>query len=787
MTFEERKQNEVNYYRAFNSLLVECTSLIVQSDNYNFSSRLDAMLQKIGHFSGVDRAYYFTIDHNQKTSSNTNEWCKEGVEPQIEFLQDIPYSLTPNWMSHMHAGKEIYISSLSELDESWAMEKEILEPQGIQSLLVIPVRESQYLYGFIGFDAVTYKVMWSDDSRHLLRILADNIGSVIRRNIQNDVLRKSMTELEETKLKMQNAQRMAALGSFEYVVDQNHFQYAETLLEILGSEAGTTLEEFLATVHPEDSEKVTDFFSKPNPKQTLYEVLRVRTQKDGQFIWMRIIAGIVTNAGGQLIINGTLQNINAAHQAEEEITRLSLVAQNTSNCVIITDENYKIQWVNDSMLRLSGYTMEEVIGKTPKMFQAQNSDPEIRKQIREKLSRNEAIRKIEILNISKDGREYWLEMNIAPIKSRFGYISGYTAVHTDITERKKMEQKLRLINEDLELKVIENTKKYMELTRVFNEQEKLVAIGEVAAGVAHDLNTPISSIMIGTESIEKIIMEMFNENVSLLLPAEIKYANELALAFKPDIFVSGTQMQKERNYVLELLEKNEKHQHAQKTEIADLLVRCRITNDQHVHQLLNYNNLLALLQLTEKLQTVYNLSSTVLHASKQSATVIQNLREYISQKDLTSNRQINLFNNIMSALNIFSYAVQGKIHIQTAISPDIFIAGNEIKLYQLWSNIIKNAIEAMHDTKDPVLKIYAVQYGETVKINFENNGPAIPEESLKKIFSRFYSTKSSNRGSGIGLTVVQNVVKEFGGTISIESNHEKTNFIISFPLSIVTK
>lgn len=785
MTFEEAKHNEVSYYRAFNSLLVECTSLIVQSDNNNFSSRLDAMLEKIGRFSGVDRAYYFTIDHNHQTTSNTNEWCKQGVEPQIEFLQGIPYSLTPNWMRHMLSGKEIYISNLDDLDETWAMEKEILEPQGIQSLLAIPVRESQHLYGFIGFDAVTYKVIWSDDSRHLLRILADNIGSVIRRNIQNDVLRKSMAELEETKLKMQNAQRMAALGSFEYIVGRNHFAYAETLLEILGSEAGTTLEDFLITVHPEEAEKVTDFFAQPNPEQALNEVLRVRTQKDGQFIWVRIIASVVTNAEGQLIINGTLQNITAAHEAEEEITRLSLVAQNTSNCVIITDENYKIQWVNDSMLRLSGYTMDEVIGKTPKMFQGQNSDPIVLKQIREKLSRNESIRKIEILNISKDGREYWLEMNIAPIKSRFGYISGYTAVHTDITERKKMEQKLRLINEDLELKVIENTKKYMELTRVFNEQEKLVAIGEVAAGVAHDLNTPISSIMIGTESIEKIIKEMFDENISLLLPAEIKYANELALAFQPDIFISGTQMQKERNYILALLEKTENSQLTQKTEIADLLVRCRITNDQHVYQLLNYNNLLALLQLTEKLQTLYNLSSTVLHASKQSATVIQNLREYISQKDLTANRQINLFKSIMSALNIFSYAVQGKIHIQTDIPPDIFIAGNEIKLYQLWSNIIKNAIEAMQDTIDPLLKIYAVQQGEIVKIKFENNGPAIPEESVKKIFARFYSTKSSNRGSGIGLTVVQNVVKEFGGNISIESNPKNTTFIISFPLVFV--
>lgn len=88
----------------------------------------------------------------------------------------------------------------------------------------------------------------------------------------------------------------------------------------------------------------------------------------------------------------------------------------------------------------------------------------------------------------------------------------------------------------------------------------------------------------------------------------------------------------------------------------------------------------------------------------------------------------------------------------------------------------------MHETKDPVLKISTERHEKAVKISFENNGPAIPEESLKKIFSRLYSTKSSNRGSGIGLTVVQNVVKEFGGTIAIQSDAEKTIFIISFPI-----
>ncbi len=182
------------FYKAFNALLVECTSLIIQSNDENFSDRLDTVLSKIGEFSGVDRAYYFEFSESKLTASNTNEWCKEGVDPQIEYLQDLPSEIFPNWIQTMITGDEIYIEDLDRLPEHWAPEREILEPQGIKSLLSIPVRESEVLYGFIGFDAVDQFVEWTDDSRHLLRILADNIGSVVRRNLQNKelVLKTSM-------------------------------------------------------------------------------------------------------------------------------------------------------------------------------------------------------------------------------------------------------------------------------------------------------------------------------------------------------------------------------------------------------------------------------------------------------------------------------------------------------------------------------------------------------------------------------------------------------------------
>lgn len=202
----------------FNALLVECTSLIIQSDESNFNERIDELLKRIGEFSGVDRSYFFTVDLIEKTCSNTNEWCKAGVEPQIANLQGVPFEIVPMWMEKMFVGDEVYIHDLDSLPESWAMEKAILEPQGIQSLLVIPVRESEYLYGFIGFDAVEQKITWDESSRMLLRLIADNVGSVIRRNEQNTILAAKIQLAEELAMQANEANKAKS----EFLANMSH-------------------------------------------------------------------------------------------------------------------------------------------------------------------------------------------------------------------------------------------------------------------------------------------------------------------------------------------------------------------------------------------------------------------------------------------------------------------------------------------------------------------------------------------------------------------------------------
>lgn len=213
-----KSSESADFFRDFNALLVECTSLIIQSSPKNFHERLDMILSKIGRFSDVDRSYFFKFDHEDRTVSNINEWCNDGVDAQINELQGLPYEMAPNWMAEMLAGRALYINNLDALDENWAPEKEMLGAQGILSLLSIPIREGEFLYGFIGFDAVKQQVEWSDASRALLHILADNIGSVIRRNEQNEVLIQSNHMLEDLAQKANEANKAKS----EFLANMSH-------------------------------------------------------------------------------------------------------------------------------------------------------------------------------------------------------------------------------------------------------------------------------------------------------------------------------------------------------------------------------------------------------------------------------------------------------------------------------------------------------------------------------------------------------------------------------------
>lgn len=123
--------------------------------------------------------------------------------------------------------------------------------------------------------------------------------------------------------------------------------------------------------------------------------------------------------------------------------RLAVIAERTSNAVIITDVEGRIEWVNAGFTRIAGYTLEEALGKKPgELLQYDKTDPatigKIRQAIRSRTSIN-----CQLQNRAKSGREYWLEINIQTLNDQDGKVVGFMAVETDISELKTIESKLR--------------------------------------------------------------------------------------------------------------------------------------------------------------------------------------------------------------------------------------------------------------------------------------------------------------------------------------------------------
>lgn len=175
----KQTQTELQYRTNFENLIASISARFVSARFDNIDAEISDALARIGKFMAVDRNYVFLFDFENNTMSNTHEWCEATVEPQIDFLQNLPLDVFPWWVKKLRAFETILIPRVSEMLPEASAEKTILEEQDIQSLLVLPMVTKNKLIGFIGFDAVREEKNWSQDAVKLLemvgRIFADSI------------------------------------------------------------------------------------------------------------------------------------------------------------------------------------------------------------------------------------------------------------------------------------------------------------------------------------------------------------------------------------------------------------------------------------------------------------------------------------------------------------------------------------------------------------------------------------------------------------------------------------
>jgi PAS domain S-box-containing protein len=144
-----------------------------------------------------------------------------------------------------------------------------------------------------------------------------------------------------------------------------------------------------------------------------------------------------------------MEDIKQLQTENKQLRGLAVVTEKTHNMILIGDERGNIEWVNEGFVRNTGYTLNEIKGKSPSSFlHGKNTDPDTVQEIFVALSKGES-HTCELINYNKKGEEYWVEINITPIKNEYGTIEQFVSVELDITERKNEQLRLMAQNKSL--------------------------------------------------------------------------------------------------------------------------------------------------------------------------------------------------------------------------------------------------------------------------------------------------------------------------------------------------
>ncbi|MFM7709792.1 MAG: ATP-binding protein [Ferruginibacter sp.] len=152
-------------------LLMDIANQFINVPLHSTATIINTSLKTLGEYTETDRAYVFSYDHEHQLLSNTFEWCRDGIEPQIDELQNVPYEAIPDWIEIHFSGKSLVIPDVLQLDLESGI-RQILEPQDIKSLIAIPMMDGDVCTGFVGFDSVRHHHTYTEKEQQLLELFA---------------------------------------------------------------------------------------------------------------------------------------------------------------------------------------------------------------------------------------------------------------------------------------------------------------------------------------------------------------------------------------------------------------------------------------------------------------------------------------------------------------------------------------------------------------------------------------------------------------------------------------
>jgi PAS domain S-box-containing protein len=607
------------------------------------------------------------------------------------------------------------------------------------------------------------------------------------RKLEDEIISRTK-DLENTKLRLLEAQEVAELGNFEIDLDSGNWSASEKVYQIFQIPAEFPLinnswAKFFEQGNSDIALKL--FTNSLNESLYFQQDFLIHPDENPKLErWISISGKAVADIpGSSHVIRGTIQDITKRKLIENEVRKLSLVAKKTSNCVIITDVNYVINWVNESTLKLTGYSWEEIIGQTPSMFQFEKTSIETKNIIRSKLNDLQEVN-VKILNRSKSGVEYWLDINIVPLFDDEEQHIGFMAVEIDITERVNFEQSIRDSEENYRI-ILENSS---ELIHTIDSDGKLIWANrswKEKLGVS-DKNIEGFSLV---DFLDKDTFEEFKSVMPRLNNGEIitdldcvflsTNGSSLSLQGRAIPYYKDQKIVGSQAYLhdITLIKKAE-------LDLKNLLELTqnqnnRLRNFTHIvsHNLRSHSsNLIGLIKLLSIewpsfKENVYfsNLESAV----NNLMDVIQNLSEVanIQTDDQKKYVEIDIHNTVKKVISsIYGLAQNAGVDIRFESQDSLSVIGDNAYLESVVLNLLTNAIKYKSDKRKPFVEIKITQEGDFVCLKFIDNGLGIDlERQGRKIFGMYKTFHKHPDARGVGLFLTKNQVEAMGGKIEVES------------------
>ncbi|MEG3898305.1 MULTISPECIES: ATP-binding protein [unclassified Microcoleus] len=505
------------------------------------------------------------------------------------------------------------------------------------------------------------------------------------------------------------------------------------------------------------------------------------------------LANSFNSMAAQLQVSFTeMQALNA--ELSESESRLNQILEAVPVGIFVADSSGKPYYVNSRAQDLLGKGIvantSEEIRETYRIYLAGSNEiyPAEKDPIINAFKG--ASVNVDDMEIRQPDRIIPIEVWGTPIYDDKGNVSYAIAAFADITQRKQAEKLVAEYNRTLEFQVAERTqelKTALENLQTTQEEliqsEKMAALGQLVAGVAHELNTPLGAIRSSAGNMTKFLGQTLTNLPSLfqsLSPAESeKFGELLYRSLQKDMTLTAKEERKLKRALISQLEGEDIDE---ADDIADTLVDMGIYEADDFLSMLQNVDRDRILEMAYKLSEIQRGTQTINTAADRASKVVFALKTYARYDSSETMVQSNITEGIETVLTLYQNNLRHGVEVIRNFQKIPPVMCYVDQLNQVWTNLIHNALQAMDNKGTLTLDI--VQEGNYIKVGVTDSGKGIPPEVMPKIFAPFFTTKPPGEGSGLGLDIVRKIVDKHHGKIEVESVPGQTTFTVVLPVNL---